>query len=92
MSKTPGCFDSVFEIILRISWAGAFKGCFPSIAELHTAPSEFVFMFSLDTKALNKRLYHCVNRQLSQPHMDDRDYETYFYIFTCCVQLLLLLS
>lgn len=40
----------------------------------------------------NKRLYHCVIGQLTQSHTDDRDYETYFYIFTYCVQLFLLLS
>lgn len=46
-------------------------------------------MFSLDTKALNKRLYHCVIRQLKESHTDDRDYETFLYILCTDVSALL---
>lgn len=46
-------------------------------------------MFSLDTKALNKRLYHCVIRQLKESHTDDRDYETFLYILCTDVPALL---
>lgn len=86
MSKMPSCFDPALEIILRISWAGAFKGCFPFIAELfQTAHSEFVFMFSLDTKALNKRLYHFVIGQLTQ---SGRLWDTFLHFYMLCAAAL----
>lgn len=70
MSKKLSCFDSVFEIILKISWTGAFFLLSQNILAFQTAHSDFVFMFSLDTKATNKRLYQCVIGQLTQSHTE----------------------
>lgn len=33
-SQKPSCFDSVLEIVLRISRTGASKGCFPFISDV----------------------------------------------------------
>lgn len=94
-SQTAGCFDCAFEIILRISCTGAFKGCFPCISDLacfsggppRVCAHVLFGQKKRKEKNINKRLVNVYRRAAytdDRSHTDDRDYQIYFYIFLLC--------